>query len=63
MKKDMHGWLDANQIYPGISEDLAATHQRDELYIVTTKQVVDWHCMTLHERAMNLNVPTGTQGT
>ena len=39
IKRDLNGWLDANEIYPGIPEDLAALHQRHELYIVTTKQV------------------------
>ncbi len=37
---DLHSWLDANGIYAGIPEDLAAAQKRDELYIVTTKQVM-----------------------
>ena len=45
MKKDLHGWLDANAIYPGISGDLAAAHERDELYVVTTKQVHHLECL------------------
>ena len=36
---DLHGWLDANGIYASIPNDLAAAQKRDELYIVTTKQV------------------------
>ena len=45
IKQDLHGWLDANDIYPGIAEDLAIAHERDELYIVTTKQVTaPWLC-------------------
>lgn len=43
IKRDLHGWLDANEIYPGVAEDLAAIHQRHELYIVTTKQVAVRH--------------------
>lgn len=39
IKQDLHGWLGANDIYPGIAEDLAIARERDELYIVTTKQV------------------------
>lgn len=41
IKTDLHGWLDANEIYPGIAEDLAGAQQCNELYIVTTKQVLD----------------------
>ena len=37
--EDLPSWLDANGIYPGIPDGLAAAQQRDELYIVTTKQV------------------------
>ena len=36
---DLHSWLDANEIYPGIPEDFAAAQKQDEVYIVTTKQV------------------------
>lgn len=35
---DLHSWLDANEIYPGIPEDFAAAQKQDEVYIVTTKQ-------------------------
>ncbi len=36
---DLHGWLDANGIYPGLPDNLAAAQKQAELYIVTTKQV------------------------
>ncbi len=36
---DLHGWLDANGIYAGLPDDLAAAQKQAELYIVTTKQV------------------------
>lgn len=36
---DLLGWLDANGIYAGLPDDLAAAQKHDELYIVTTKQV------------------------
>ncbi|DBA77981.1 TPA: hypothetical protein ACH3X1_009137 [Trebouxia sp. C0004] len=35
---DLHGWLDANDIYAGLPDDLAAAQKQAELYIVTTKQ-------------------------
>ncbi|KAL3135304.1 hypothetical protein ABBQ32_007501 [Trebouxia sp. C0010 RCD-2024] len=36
--EDLPGWLNANGIYPGLPQDLAAAQRDHELYIVTTKQ-------------------------
>ena len=41
MAEDLHSWLDANGIYPGLPEDLSAAQKDHELYIVTTKQASD----------------------
>lgn len=42
---DLHGWLDANGIYAGLPDDLAAAQKQAELYIVTTKQVTFARCI------------------
>lgn len=39
MAADMEGWLAPNRIYPGVAKAVRALMERDETYIVTTKQV------------------------
>ena len=38
MKEDLQGWLAPNSIYPGVPDVLRALLDKQELYIVTTKQ-------------------------
>ena len=45
---DLHGWLDANGIYAGLPDDLAAAQKQAELYIVTTKQVSTANFSQMH---------------
>jgi hypothetical protein len=39
MAADLEGWLAPNRIYPGVAQAIQALMERDEVYIVTTKQV------------------------
>lgn len=39
MAADIKGWLAPNRIYPGIADVLKDLIAREEVYIVTTKQV------------------------
>ena len=55
---DLHGWLDANGIYPGLPDDLAAAQKQDELYIVTTKQVLTGLLEHQHQHTGCLAVPS-----
>jgi hypothetical protein len=36
---DLAGWLAPNRIYPGVADAVKAAIQKDEVHIVTTKQV------------------------
>lgn len=38
MKADLEGWLAPNRIYPGVADTVKALMERQESYIVTTKQ-------------------------
>ena len=39
IEEDLQGWLAPNRIYPGVPDVLRALLDRQETYIVTTKQV------------------------
>lgn len=38
MRRDLQSWLESNSFYPGVCDAVAAARDRDEAYIVTTKQ-------------------------
>ena len=55
MQQDLQGWLEPNEIYPGVAQPLrdAIAAEHTEVYIVTTKQVnyrlpMLLHCMPCH---------------
>jgi hypothetical protein len=38
MRRDLRSWLESNSFYPGVCEAVALARDRDEAYVVTTKQ-------------------------
>jgi hypothetical protein len=47
--RDLDDWLSPNRIYPGVAEALKDLMGRDEVYIVTTKQV-RFACFLFHDQ-------------
>ena len=39
IKEDLAGWLASNRIYDGVADALRRLKEREDVYIVTTKQV------------------------
>jgi hypothetical protein len=46
IRDDLAGWLAPNRIYEGVGPAVKGAMQRDEVYIVTTKQVRSGACLS-----------------
>lgn len=57
MAADLDGWLAPNRIYAGVPEAMKALVEAQEVYIVTTKQVIRTYFFLAHD-SMHLSVMT-----